>query len=65
VLTAAGSPVASGAPVAGTPQVVRVEIPNRLAIGSYIVQVQSPDATENNYDLTLRVCSTPLPCPAQ
>lgn len=63
VLTANGSAVASGAPVAGTPQVVRVEIPNRLAIGSYIVQVQSPDGTENNYDLTLKVCSTPLPCP--
>ena len=63
VLTSAGAAVASGAPVTGTPQVVRVEIPNRLAIGSYIVQVQSPDTTENNYDLTLKVCSTPLPCP--
>lgn len=63
VLTSAGAPVASGAPVTGTPQVVRVEIPNRLAVGSYIVQVQSPDSTENNYDLMLKVCSTPLPCP--
>jgi hypothetical protein len=63
VLTSAGAPVASGAPVSGTPQVVRVEIPNRLAIGSYIVKIESPDSTENNYDLTLRVCSTPLPCP--
>ena len=63
VLTSAGAPVASGAPVTGTPSVVRIEIPNRLAIGSYIVQVQSPDTTENNYDLTLKVCTTPLPCP--
>lgn len=62
VLTSAGTAVASGAPVAGTPQVVRVEIPNRLAVGSYIVQIQSPDTTENNYDLALKVCSTPLPC---
>jgi hypothetical protein len=63
VLTSAGATVSTGAPVAGTPQVVRVEIPNRLAVGSYIVKIESPDATENNYDLTLRVCSTPLPCP--
>jgi hypothetical protein len=42
---------------------VRVEIPNRLAIGSYIVRVESPDMTENNYDLQLKVCATPLPCP--
>jgi len=62
VLTSAGAAVASGAPVTGTPAVVRVEIPNRLAVGSYIVQVQSPDTTENNYDLSLKVCSTPLPC---
>ena len=41
----------------------RIEIPNRLAVGSYIVQIQSPDTTENNYDLSLKVCSTPLPCP--
>jgi hypothetical protein len=63
VLTAAGTPVATGLPVTGTPQVVRVEIPNRLAIGSYIVRVESPDMTENNYDLQLKVCATPLPCP--
>lgn len=62
VLTSSGAPVASGAPVSGTPQVVRVEIQNRLAVGSYIVQVQSADATENNYDLTLKVCTDPLPC---
>ncbi len=63
VLTAAGAPIASGAPVGGNPQVVKIAVENRLAVGSYIVQVQSPDNTENNYDLTLKVCSTTLPCP--
>lgn len=62
VLTNQGQLVASGASVAGTPSVVRIEVPNRLAVGTYIVQVESPDLTENNYDLTLKVCSTPLPC---
>jgi hypothetical protein len=63
VLTAAGALVASGRPVGGNPQVVKIAVENRLAVGSYIVQVQSPDNTENNYDLTLKVCSTTLPCP--
>lgn len=63
VITTTGSAIATGAPVPGTPQVVRVEIPNRLATGDYVVQVQSPDGTQNNYDLTLKQCSTPLPCP--
>lgn len=62
VLTLQGNPVATGAPLGPSPQVVRVEIPNRLAAGDYIVRISSPDQTENNYDLTLKVCSTPLPC---
>ncbi len=62
VLTAAGAMIASGAPVAGTPQVVRIEMQNRLAIGDYIVRVESQDSTENNYDLSLKVCADPLPC---
>jgi hypothetical protein len=45
VLTSAGAVVATGAPVAGTPQVVRVEIQNRLAVGDYIVRVESQDST--------------------
>ncbi|HUQ02516.1 MAG TPA: hypothetical protein VM261_08475 [Kofleriaceae bacterium] len=65
VLTSAGAVVATGAPVSGTPQVVRVEIQNRLAIGDYIVRVESQDSTENNYDLTLKVCADPLPCDGQ
>jgi len=63
VLNSSGAEIASGAPVGGSPQIVQIALPNRLAVGSYILQVQSPDATENNYDLTLKVCSTPLPCP--
>jgi hypothetical protein len=62
VLNSSGTLVASGAPVSGSPQVVRVELVNRLAVGSYIVQVESPDSTENNYDLTLKVCTTVPPC---
>ena len=65
VLTSAGAVVATGAPVAGTPQVVRVEIQNRLAIGDYIVRGESQDSTENNYDLSLKVCADALPCDGQ
>lgn len=63
VLNSSGVEIASGAPMAGSPQVVQVSLPNRLAVGSYILQVQSPDNTENNYDLQLAACTTPLPCP--
>lgn len=62
VLNSSGSMIASGAPVGGTPQVVRAEMPSGLAIGTYYVLVQSPDNTENNYDLIMKVCPT-LPCP--
>lgn len=64
ILSANGTVIESGDPVAGSPQVVRVEIPNRLAVGSYIVQVQSGDGGENNYDLSIKVCpsSDVLPC---
>jgi hypothetical protein len=63
VLNSSGTMIGSGAPVAGSPQVVRIEMENRLAAGTYSVLVQSPDNTENNYDLVMKVCATPLPCP--
>lgn len=62
VLNSSGNMIASGAPVSGAPQNVRVELPSGLAIGTYYVLVQSPDNTENNYDLVMKVCDT-LPCP--
>lgn len=63
VLTASGVMVASGAPVTGSPQVVRIELVNRLAAENYVVLVQSSDSTQNNYDLTMKVCGTTPPCP--
>lgn len=62
VLNSSGAMIASGAPVAGMPQVVRLALPSGLASGMYYVLVQSPDNTENNYDLIMKVCET-LPCP--
>ena len=49
VLNSSGSMIASGAPVAGTPQVVRAELPSGLAIGTYYVLVQSPDNRIRSY----------------
>jgi hypothetical protein len=63
VLNAAGAMVASGAPVPGTPQVVRIELVNRLAAGQYTVLVQSPDNTQNNYNLEMDICTSVPPCP--
>jgi hypothetical protein len=62
VLNSTGTMIATGAPVSGMPQVVKVEMPSGLAIGTYHVLVQSPDNTENNYDLVMKICAT-LPCP--
>ena len=61
VLNNAGVEITTGTATGG--QVVRAELSNRLAVGDYYVQVLSQDGTENNYDLTIKVCSTPLPCP--
>lgn len=64
LLNSNGTKIADGAPVAGQAQKVRMEVPNRLAIGNYVLQVMSPDATsENNYEITIKTCATPLPCP--
>jgi hypothetical protein len=63
VLNSAGAMVASGAPVPGSPQVVRIELINRLAAGQYTVLVQSPDNTENNYNLEMDICTQVPPCP--
>jgi hypothetical protein len=63
LLNSGGTLISSGAPVPGSPQRVELQVPNRLATGDYYVQVQSQDLTENNYDLTIKVCTTPLPCP--
>ena len=63
-----GMPIATGVSDAVTPQKVRLEVSNRLATGTYVLQVKSPDGTieaekENNYDLSIKTCVTPLPCP--
>lgn len=64
LLTPAGIMIASGVSDAEDPQVITLAVSNRLAAGSYVVQVKSPDATqENNYDLVIKTCTTPLPCP--
>jgi hypothetical protein len=64
LLTPAGIMIATGISDDQDPQVVSLEVPNRLAAGSYVIQVKSPDATqENNYDLVIKTCTTPLPCP--
>ncbi len=63
LLNASGMLIASGAPLATSPQRVDLEVVNRLAVGEYYVQVQSQDGTENNYDLSIKVCTTMLPCP--
>ena len=35
----------------------------RLAAGQYTVLVQSPDNTENNYNLEMDICTHVPPCP--
>ena len=63
LLNSNGTKIADGAPVPGNPQVVRMEVPNRLAVGDYVVQVLSPDSTQNNYEITIKTCTSTLPCP--
>jgi len=63
LLATTGAVIATGASDAATPQKVRLELSNLLAVGTYIIQVKSPDGTENNYDLSIKTCTTPLPCP--
>jgi hypothetical protein len=64
-----GTSLGSAAPLTGTPQIVRLPNPNnspvvpyQLARGTtYVVQVQSGDQTQNNYELTIKTCQDP-PC---
>lgn len=58
-----GMVIVTGASDPADPQKVRLELSNRLATGTYIIQVKSPDNAENNYDLSIKTCTTPLPCP--
>jgi len=58
-----GMVIATGLSDAATPQLVKLEVSNRLAVGTYVIQVKSPDNRENNYDLSIKTCVTPLPCP--
>ncbi len=63
LLTTTGAVIATGLSDDATPQMVKLEVSNRLAVGTYIIQVKSPDMAENNYDLVIKTCITPLPCP--
>ena len=57
--------IATGLSDNATPQMVKLEISNLLAVGTYFLQVKSPDMAENNYDLVIKTCprEQPLPCP--
>lgn len=63
LLASNGMVIATGLSDAVTPQKVNLDVPNRLAAGTYVIQVKSPDNGENNYDLSIKTCVTPLPCP--
>ncbi|HVV87523.1 MAG TPA: hypothetical protein VHE35_30995 [Kofleriaceae bacterium] len=65
LLTSTGSVIATGVSDTATPQMVKLQVENRLAAGTYILQVKSPDMSENNYDLSIKTCpnTMPLPCP--
>jgi len=63
LLTTTGAVIATGLSDTATPQRVKLEVSNRLAVGTYVIQVKSPDMAENNYDLVIKTCVTPLPCP--
>jgi hypothetical protein len=63
LLTSTGAVIATGASSAETDQLVSLSVENRLAAGTYILQVKSPTDVENNFDLVIKTCTTPLPCP--
>lgn len=63
LLSSGGQVIATGISDAQTPQLVKLEVSNRLAAGTYVLQVKSPDMTENNYDISIKTCIAPLPCP--
>lgn len=65
LLTTTGAVIATGASDAATPQLVQLRVDNRLAVGTYLLQIKSPDMTENNYDLSIKTCpgTMPTPCP--
>jgi hypothetical protein len=62
LLTSTGVTIATGVSDPVTPERVKLEVSNRLAAGDYILQVKSPNMTENNYDLSIKTCVDPLPC---
>ncbi len=63
LLNSNGTIISSGTPVDGSPQQVKIELSNRLPVGNYFVRVKAADATQNNYNVTIKTCTTPLPCP--
>ena len=63
LLNTNGTTITTGAPVDGSPQQVKIELSNRLAVGDYFIRVRSADDTENNYNITIKTCTDPLPCP--
>ena len=63
LLNGNGTTITTGVPVAGSPQQVKIELSNRLAVGDYFVRVRAADDAENNYNITIKTCTAPLPCP--
>jgi hypothetical protein len=64
LLNSSGTVIYSGTPVNGSEQQVKMEMgSNRLGIGDYFVRVRSSDGVENNYNITIKTCTNPLPCP--
>lgn len=62
LLNTNGTVITTGAPVGGSPQQVRIDLSNRLAVGDYFIRVRAADAQENNYNITIKTCIDPLPC---
>jgi len=63
LLNANGTKIGEGSPVAGTPQQVRLANQDiALGIGNYTIQVLAADGQENNYEILIKTCPSPLPC---
>lgn len=52
VLNNSATSIGMGMPVAGMPDMVRVEVPN-LPVGTYYVQVRAPAGIQNNYTIEI------------
>ena len=63
LLNTNGTVITTGAPVDGAPQQVKIDLSNRLAVGDYFIRVRAADDAENNYNVTIKTCTAPLPCP--